>query len=116
MPPRSDDDDDDEDIGDAPKALDETFERFELADEYGIVPNRILRDSGVEHKPNKSYIITHVYDTDRNKYISLNKAVDIGIINLNREEYIDSKTGNSVNLGKNKLFLFEINIFIVIIY
>jgi hypothetical protein len=45
-----------------------------------------------------NYSITKVFDVDNSKFVPLIEAIDLGIINLDREEYIDSKTGQFISI------------------
>lgn len=82
-------------------------------DQSGHISKEVLRQSGVRFDENKRYVITEVYDSEKQKYIQLKKASFIGLINLESEEFIDSKTGNLLNLAtalhRNKIKIEEVS-------
>ncbi|CAF0712708.1 unnamed protein product [Brachionus calyciflorus] len=75
----------------------ENEEEF-LADKKGIISKSILEISGLIYDPHKDYCISEVYDSDKDKFVSLKKAIFLQIFDKTSMEYIDSRTGNSISL------------------
>lgn len=84
-----------------------------LFDNEGYVSKKFLRDSEIPFNQNKNYTFSQAYDSGANRFISYKKAKEIGIVDEAKIEYIDAKTGDSLDfitaIKKNKIKLAEAN-------
>ncbi len=93
-----------------PKALKEKIKPKELIplyNEKGYLSKAILQESGVKFSERKNYVITDIYDEEKNVYLVVKDAARLGIFNEDTQEYVNSATGDvmhvSVAIRTNKI-------------
>ncbi len=69
-----------------------------IYDPKGVLSVELLRESKVKFRENKSYVISYVLDELKDEYISLKRALKVGIINDKANEFVNSKTGDAISI------------------
>jgi hypothetical protein len=69
-----------------------------LFDNEDNLNKEILKEAGYNFDPDKNYFISQVYDSEKNTFVSFKKALNIGLFNLEKQEYIDSSNGEALNV------------------
>lgn len=58
----------------------------------------IFKRADLKYDTNKSYAISEVLDTLNDRFVSLKKAQFMGIINLSKNEFVDTRTGIKLDI------------------
>ena len=58
----------------------------------------IFKRAELKYDTNKSYAISEVLDTLNDRFVSLKKAQFMGIINLSKNEFVDTRTGIKLDI------------------
>jgi len=67
-----------------------------LYDPKSLLSVELLRESGLKFRENKNYVISYVLDELKDEYISLKRALRVGILTGN--EFVNSKTGDAISI------------------
>jgi hypothetical protein len=67
-------------------------------DQNDILLKAIFKRANLSYDPHKTYVISEVLDTLNDRFVSLKKATYMSIINLPKNEFIDTKTGIKLDI------------------
>lgn len=67
-------------------------------EENDVLLKAIFKRADLKYDTNKSYAISEVLDTLNDRFVSLKKAQFMGIINLSKNEFVDTRTGIKLDI------------------
>lgn len=64
----------------------------------GHLSVELLQESGVKYRKGKKYIVSYVLDEMKDEYVTLRRALKVGILNDETYEFVNSKTGDAMSI------------------